>query len=309
MAKTLKEILREQVGKCVNQGGSISNSHIVKGFFGIDTKAKLAELNQLNEQRGKKYSGIVRRYPSYTYCATTINPNGSFPIIGIGLIENITSEDLDYALRTANENYPTEMRQGFTSECRSLKNQISIIDKTIQNYVAGRKPSTRELIEGSISEPVLQLGTPGEGLTYQWKYLTQPFGLEIEDKENCPFNFPEENALNECFRISIGNQEIIRDSRKSFDKYLAFVSDNLLRDPTIRQAIFSGGRDEYHSAVQRYLDIEWARKDEAISMAQELKGIYGKQIDWLKAVLNLNIATNLHSAKGLIFVSATLPFL
>lgn len=42
---------------------------------------------------------------------------------------------------------------------------------------------------------------------------------------------------------------------------------------------------EPEKAFERYIDIEFERRDEAIALAHELRSLYTNQLEWLKSLI------------------------
>lgn len=297
MNKTLKDILKEQVGKIV----SLPSSSGTREWQGIREKICGKDLsNRLNEQ-SLSNSQLWSTFPGCACAATEYrpgiiysggpmfiegiltNPDGSLPLYNPSTLNGISEQDLSLASKIIAENYSAHIG----SEAEKARCRLEKINKVIAKYTSGCKPTYMDLVGGrSFSEPFLQLGTPNEGLTESFigNVFLKP--LEVTDKSNSPFaDLVEDEGEN--FQILFGNYENMKQGRALLKKYLTFISDNLIKDPTIRPITsrsIKGSDTERVNAVSRYIDIEWQRKDEAIAMAQELKGLYERQINWLKSL-------------------------
>ncbi len=133
----------------------------------------------------------------------------------------------------------------------------------------------------SVTDPILQLGTPVEGLTRQIAMASDPIAIDLDVSSK--ISFKQGGASLTKIQLAFMSHECLSKGREVGARYYQLISDILFEKPEIREQLKEYPRrtNDVNNALQRYSDAEWARKDKALSIAEELKMVLEQRLDYL----------------------------
>lgn len=233
---------------------------------------------------------------------TFVNSDGSVPCLYNGVELNVTKGFLNTGVAILvtcarlSERHKSFLCNGGRPELlynrlTYAQESLDIISATIASYENGEKPDKNRIMgkkmPPSITEPYMQIlagGTPRQGLTEYICSVTQPtmvkYVLSPKDIPHLPC-LPQEWAKEKksiAPDALIGNIDDIVSARILAGRYFGFISSILEKNQDI------GTYD--NANFEKYADLEWERKDEALVIAKELKTLYERRVKYLNSVLN-----------------------
>lgn len=316
----IKDLINRQLGKLVDRGSAYSSrcdevveqktgityksaaefqlKHmpdaiaLVKEFPGIYTDDNVQELVAKMESGKASFGAIVR------WARLGVLPDGGIPLVnnvakGLTIVRD---EDFQEILKIA-DHYKEKVREEIQKYIDEFRKQSKHISKIVENYRGGKKPEpndilhSRDLEGGSITEPILQGGTPEEGLTHEVNCLLNPLRIYLKDPELSPFIVTEDESEEKVrgsdgFAIKLGYYPLLFQGREVARKYYGFISDILLQDPSIRARTQERKEMSRKSALSDYAELEWQRRGDAIALAEEIKQMTDELIIQLEGMLN-----------------------
>lgn len=218
--------------------------------------------------------------PSLYWRRTTVNEDGSFPIYS-NLLDtvDVTTDDFAQAEKLL-LSFPNQAKDIGLSYTEHLRKEQEHVSNTIDKYKMGNKPTvhevlnSRDLLSGSITEPLLQYGTPQEGLTYLIAHNSEPDKVIINLSEITTIEWQGNHFPK--IGLALAEPNFLTSGRSSADRYYSFISHILEQDPEINEKIY----EKTELSVKKYIDLEWQKKDEAIDIAQEINNVLDQRIQY-----------------------------
>jgi len=210
------------------------------------------------------------------YFQTTVNEDGTIPIQSreSGIVD-LSKEDFELSEKLLLDEHqnPKEVLSDLAQKAERI---LAKIDYVIEKYTSESKPTIQDMLQGqSVGEPYLQNlvgGSSEEGQTAAINYISTPAGFGVETVDT-----PE----GEYWITSIfANYDLLRRGRETAASYYSFVSECI--GNTDRSDIRSSDNATKERFYQHYLDEEWARKDEAILIAQSIKETLTSLLDYYR---------------------------
>ncbi len=234
------------------------------------------------------------------YFSTSINPDGSLPLPrSRPFLGYFDASDEDFARSEQVVGaYAAESIPAILEELSKLGKEQKKVGSIVAAYEANRQPSpqdvlgTRDLEEGgSITEPILQLGTPQEGLTNLVNELASPLHIAIAvpyEKLQSLLQVELADQSLKSMKIGIASPVLLRQGRQLAESYFRFISDNCLLDPSIRRVLNDKNIrvEERDAAISRYIDIECAHKSQALQIATEIQRLLVAKAEYLRSLID-----------------------
>lgn len=201
---------------------------------------------------------------------------------GVGVYVDIGKQDWQDGQRIA-KTFPKEIKEQIPEEIEKTEKLAGRVSEVIGQYENGQKPTPEDCQNGrSISEPILQMligGTPKEGLSWPVVYMTgTPYLLigqhQVGDAEKVGVDL----------QVSLGDYELLRESSQVASDYIRFVSDIMTEQGWVLGETYKSEGKNRLEILQKYLDIEWERKDEALSIARRIKEVLDKKARFLQSL-------------------------
>lgn len=288
----IKEALLEQAGKLIDYAGGLGS--VEGGFLNRYPEIKKGESQRVEALRhplaehcdklkgiyGSNASAEIEIADDYhfkmkllsasTFFATQVNPDGSIPVLNhISFVSNLTPESIASSEDIARV-YPSETLTQVTEFISYIDEKITHIGSLIEQYKNGHIPKPDEILGGnSITEPILQGGTPEEGLTHEINSICRPIKINIYDARRSPFNNGEKPMSEQDFSFSIklSNYDLLVRARGVAMEYFSFISDILTEVPEIAEDL---AKRDNEKALERYAAAEAEKRDRAIEIAEKL---------------------------------------
>lgn len=322
---SIKELINRQLGKLVDQGSSYSSrcdevvdqktgityesavefqlKHmpdaiaLIKEFPGIFTDDDVRKLVVMMESDKASFGAVA------WWARLGVLPDGGIPLVN-NVAKGVTivrEEDFQEILKVA-EFYKEKVKEEIQEYIDELRMKSEHITKIVKNYRDGKKPEPNDILHsrnlegGSITEPILQGGTPEEGLTHEVSRILNPLRIYLNDTELSPFvseDKSEERVWgSDGFTINLGNYSLLIRGREVARKYYGLISEILLQDTSIQLRMqerkkMTLKKMALTSALSDYAELEWQRRDDAIAIAEEIKQISNELVAELESMLRM----------------------
>jgi len=200
-------------------------------------------------------------------------------LYGVSAYTEVSEDDWAQSLVLAKK-FPEQFQEKVAGIIAGTENYIATVSDLISSYQSERRPSAQECLDGgSISEPVLQFligGSTHEGLSRIVQYLGKPTDLQIGDQ------VISEQGFSAKLKIRFGNLDLMKEGAEVSMDYLRFISKIFEECPECRA---QGRVTDLEGTVQKYLNEEWQRREQAIEIAQKIKDFLIKKLEFYKSLI------------------------
>lgn len=202
---------------------------------------------------------------------------------GMSAYLEVTKQDWQQAHEIASM-FPERIKEQVPEEINKVENEIIRVNGVIEKYEKGEKPTPEDCLNGkSISEPILQYligGTPKEGLSTAVLRMGGRFRLKIGKH-----HVGQKEKVNVDLGVNLGNYEVMREGSQVASDYLRFISRIMLQQGLSWLQPYQLVRQgKVNEALQNYLDREWEKRDEALSIAKRISNVLEKRINYLRSL-------------------------
>lgn len=161
-------------------------------------------------------------------------------------------------------------------------NGIQEIDTIIEIYQGEQKPKVDQdnLYHQSVTDAYMQYlagGTPREGLG---NFITD---VAFPDP-NISFLEPDGTEI----RVVCADKDVLTAGKKLAQRYFALTSQIVAKDSETFAKLRNTSKasnEEKVAAYQKWCDTEWEHKDEALAIAQELKELTLRKLEFQKGII------------------------